>query len=170
MESNANPMISFDVMGTTQYLKLWDSGGMPIPKKGLDRFIEAMKLVIEEHFALFGIPDWKDYWTVLHLTESGRGGLEHLRSQTSMMPRKCLQEGNEDEWRDLVSLLSHEFLHQWNVKQLRPKNFLNYELQSEVHSDLLWWFEGLTSGLETFFVSEVEHGLKKTGVKIGQER
>ncbi len=147
MESNANPMISFDVMGTTQYLKLWDSGGMPIPKKGLDRFIEAMKLVIEEHFALFGIPEWKDYWTVLHLTESGRGGLEHLRSQTSMMPRKCLQEGNEDEWRDLVSLFSHEFLHQWNVKQLRPKNFLNYELQSEVHSDLLWWFEGLTSWL-----------------------
>ena len=147
MESNANPMISFDVMGTTQYLKLWDSGGMPIPKKGLDRFIEAMKLVIEEHFALFGVPEWKDYWTVLHLTESGRGGLEHLRSQTSMMPRKCLQEGNEEQWRDLVSLFSHEFLHQWNVKQLRPKNFLEYELQREEHSDLLWWFEGLTSWL-----------------------
>tara|TARA_B100001769_G_scaffold209166_1_gene168574 strand:- start:1925 stop:3673 length:1749 start_codon:yes stop_codon:yes gene_type:complete len=147
MESNANPIISFDVMGTTQYLKLWDSGGLPIPKKGLDRFIEAMKLVIEEHFALFGIPEWKDYWTVLHLTESGRGGLEHLRSQTSMMPRKCLQEGNEEQWRDLVSLFSHEFLHQWNVKQLRPKNFLDYELQKEVHSDLLWWFEGLTSWL-----------------------
>ena len=64
-----------------------------------------------------------------------------------MMPRKCLQEGNEEEWRDLVSLFSHEFLHQWNVKQLRPKNFLNYELQKEVHSDLLWWFEGLTSWL-----------------------
>ena len=64
-----------------------------------------------------------------------------------MMPRKSLQEGNEDDWRDLVSLFSHEFLHQWNVKQLRPKNFLNYELQKETHSDLLWWFEGLTSWL-----------------------
>lgn len=147
MESNANPMISFEVQGTMQHLKLWDSGNLPIPKEGLDRFIEAMKLVIEEHFALFGVPEWKDYWTVLHLTESGRGGLEHLRSQTSMMPRKSLQEGNEEQWRDLVSLFSHEFLHQWNVKQLRPKNFLDYELQKEVHSDLLWWFEGLTSWL-----------------------
>ena len=64
-----------------------------------------------------------------------------------MMPRKSLQEGNEEQWRDLVSLFSHEFLHQWNVKQLRPKNLLNYELQREVHSDLLWWFEGLTSWL-----------------------
>lgn len=130
-----------------QYLKLWDSGGLEIPKKGVDRLIEAMKLVIEEHFALFGVPEWKDYWTVLHLTDSGRGGLEHLRSQTSMMPRRCLQEGNEDDWRDLVSLFSHEFLHQWNVKQLRPTNFLDYDLQKEVHSDLLWWFEGLTSWL-----------------------
>jgi len=147
MESNANKIISFNVKGTTQYLKLWDSGSLPIPQKGLDRFIEAMKVVIEEHFALFGVPEWKEYWTVLHLTESGRGGLEHLRSQTSMMPRKCLQEGNEEQWRDLVSLFSHEFLHQWNVKQLRPKNFIDYELQKEVHSDLLWWFEGLTSWL-----------------------
>lgn len=64
-----------------------------------------------------------------------------------MMPRKCLQEGNEEEWRDLVSLFSHEFLHQWNVKQLRPRNFLEYDLQREVHTDLLWWFEGLTSWL-----------------------
>ena len=147
IESNPNPMLSFDVEGCKQYLKLWDSGGLEIPEEGINRLIEAMKLVIEEHFALFGVPDWKEYWTVLHLTESGRGGLEHLRSQTSMMPRKCLQEGNEDQWRDLVSLFSHEFLHQWNVKQLRPSNFLNYELQKEVHSDLLWWFEGLTSWL-----------------------
>ena len=147
IESNPNPMISFEIQGCKQHLKLWDSGNLPIPKKGIDRFVEAMKLVIEEHFALFGVPEWKEYWTVLHLTQSGTGGLEHLRSQTSMMPRKCLQEGNEEEWRDLVSLFSHEFLHQWNVKQLRPKNFLNYELQKEVHSDLLWWFEGLTSWL-----------------------
>ena len=147
MESNPNKMISFDVKGCKQYLKLWDSGSLDFPKKGIERLIEAMKTIIEEHYALFGIPEWKEYWTVLHFTDSGRGGLEHLRSQTSMMPRRSLQEGNEEDWRDLVSLFSHEFLHQWNVKQLRPRNFLDYELQKEVHTDLLWWFEGLTSWL-----------------------
>ena len=80
-----------------------------------------MKLIIEEHFALFGVPDWKDYWTVLHFTESGRGGLEHLRSQTSMMPRKSLQEGNEDDWRDLFPCLVTNF-DQWNAAFVR--NFL----------------------------------------------
>jgi len=147
MESNPNPIITWEVMGRTQHLKIWDSGNLPIPQKGLDRFIESATKIIEEHYALFGIPNWQEYWTILHFTDKGRGGLEHLRSQTSMMPRKCLQEGNEEEWRDLVSLFSHEFLHQWNVKQLRPRNFIEYDLSQEVHSDLLWWFEGGTSWL-----------------------
>ena len=147
MESNANPMITWNVMGRTQHLKVWDSGGLVIPKKSLDRFVDEATKIIEEHYFLFGVPEWEEYITVLHFTENGRGGLEHLRSQTSMMPRRCLQEGNEEDWRDLISLFSHEFLHQWNVKQLRPKNFLDYDLTREVHSDLLWWFEGATSWL-----------------------
>lgn len=147
MESNPNPLITWEVMGRTQHLKVWDSGGLTIPKSGLDRFIDSATKIIEEHYALFGIPEWQEYWTVLHFTDKGRGGLEHLRSQTSMMPRKCLQDGNEEEWRDLVSLFSHEFLHQWNVKQLRPRNLIEYDLSQEVHSDLLWWFEGGTSWL-----------------------
>ena len=42
----------------------------------------------------------------------------------------------------IVSLFSHEYVHQWNVKRLRPKRFLDYDLQREVNTDLLWWFEG----------------------------
>ena len=70
-----------------------------------------------------------------------------MNSQTSMMPRSCLFPDHPDEYRDLVSLFSHEYLHQWNVKRLRPKCFLDYDLQSETHTDLLWWFEGATSWL-----------------------
>ena len=96
---------------------------------------------------MFGVPDWPRYTTVLHLTDTGRGGLEHMNSQTSMMPRQCLFPNHPEEYRDLVSLFSHEYLHQWNVKRLRPKCFLDYDLQTEVHTDLLWWFEGGTSWL-----------------------
>jgi predicted metalloprotease with PDZ domain len=104
-----------------------------------------MDRVVKEHHALFGIPAWDNYVTVIQLTENMRGGLEHLNSQTSMLPRQCLMPGHEDEYLDLVSLFSHEYLHQWNVKRLRPRNFLDYDLQREAHSDLLWWFEGGTS-------------------------
>ena len=72
-------------------------------------------------------------------------GLEHTNSQTSMVPSTFLQPGHVEDYRDLVSLFSHEYVHQWNVKRLRPKRFLDYDLQREVNTDLLWWFEGATS-------------------------
>lgn len=147
MEVNANEPITHVVDGRTHRLKWWDSGGH-VPDEGrLNAFVADMEAIIKEHHALFGVPDWPDYTTVLHLTETGRGGLEHMNSQTSMMPRQCLFPNHEDEYRDLVSLFSHEYLHQWNVKRLRPKCFLDYDLQSETHTDLLWWFEGGTSWL-----------------------
>lgn len=147
VEINPNPNRSWVVEGRTHHLKLWDSGGHDIDEGMLARFKEDMDRIVKEHHALFGIPSWDNYITVIQLTEKARGGLEHLNSQTSMLPRQCLIPGHEDEYRDLVSLFSHEYLHQWNVKRLRPRNFLDYNLQREVHSDLLWWFEGGTSWL-----------------------
>ena len=147
IEVNANPAITHVVDGRTHHLKWWDSGGHQPNADRLQAFVEDMERIIREHHALFGGPDWPDYTTVLHLTEKGRGGLEHMNSQTSMMPRQCLFPHHPEEYRDLVSLFSHEYLHQWNVKRLRPKCFLDYDLQSEVHTDLLWWFEGGTSWL-----------------------
>ena len=145
IECNPNPMDSWDVEGRTHHLKLWDSGGHPVDAGMLERFKLDMDRVVKEHHALFGIAPWDNYVTVIQLTENMRGGLEHLNSQTSMLPRQCLMPGHDDEYRDLVSLYSHEYLHQWNVKRLRPRNFLDYDLQRETHSDLLWWFEGGTS-------------------------
>ena len=147
IEANSNPTHSWVVEGRTHHLKIWDSGGFVPNSDMLDKLKLDMNKIIREHHALFGIPAWDNYVTVLHFTEKSRGGLEHLNSQTSMLPRQCLMPGFVDEYRDLVSLFSHEYLHQWNVKRLRPRNFISYDLQKEVHSDLLWWFEGTTSWL-----------------------
>lgn len=147
IEINPNPLQTWKVDGRTHHLKLWDSGGHPVDQGMLIRFKEDMDRIVKEHHALFGVPSWDNYVTVIQLTEKARGGLEHLNSQTSMLPRQCLMPGHDDAYRDLVSLFSHEYLHQWNVKRLRPRNFLDYDLQREGHSDLLWWFEGGTSWL-----------------------
>jgi predicted metalloprotease with PDZ domain len=147
IEVNANPAIVHVVDGRPHQLKWWDSGGHAPNQERLQAFLEDMERIIREHHALFGVPDWPRYTTVLHLTETGRGGLEHMNSQTSMVPRQSLFPKHEEDYRDLVSLFSHEYLHQWNVKRLRPKCFLEYDLQSETHTDLLWWFEGGTSWL-----------------------
>ena len=132
IEINRNKNIDFEVDGRVHALKLWDSGDFPPDTKMVNRFIEDMKKIIKEYHALFGVPEWGEYVTILHLTESSRGGLEHLNSQTSMLPRVCLIDGFDDEYRDLISLFSHEYMHQWNVKRLRPKNFIHYDLQQEL--------------------------------------
>ena len=147
VEINPYPIQTWVVDGRTHHLKLWDSGNHPIDEGMLTRFKLDMDRIVKEHHALFGVPSWDNYVTVIQLTERSRGGLEHLNSQTSMLPRECLMPGHDDAYRDLVSLFSHEYLHQWNVKRLRPRNFLDYDLQREGHSDLLWWFEGGTSWL-----------------------
>ena len=145
-ECNSNSVIETIVDGRRHTLDIWDAGGKEPHPVMVERFVHDMESIIREHHALFGIIK-EDYHTILHLTDGARGGLEHTNSQTSMVPRASLQPGNVEEYRDLVSLFSHEYLHQWNVKRLRPKNFLDYDLQREVNSDLLWWFEGTTSWL-----------------------
>ncbi len=145
-ECNSNSVIETTIDGIRHTLDIWDAGGKEPHPVMVERFIHDMKRIVKEHHALFGIIE-EDYHTILHLTGGPRGGLEHMNSQTSMVPRTSLQPGNIEEYRDLVSLFSHEYLHKWNVKRLRPKKFLDYDLQREVNSDLLWWFEGTTSWL-----------------------
>ena len=143
-ECNANEIHNFTVGDRKHTLHYWDAGGHVPNEIMMTRFIQDMKNIIAEHHAIFG-PLSEPYSTILHLTDGGRGGLEHTNSQTSMVPRSSLQPGHVEDYRDLVSLFSHEYVHQWNVKRLRPKRFLDYDLQREVNTDLLWWFEGATS-------------------------
>jgi predicted metalloprotease with PDZ domain len=46
---------------------------------------------------------------------------------------------------ETLSLAVHEFLHAWNVKQLRPAALMPYDYAQEQYTRLLWWFEGVTS-------------------------
>ena len=147
IEANANEEILFKAGGRTFRLKLWDAGGVEIESKRIDFLVKSMSDLFSEFHALFGEPPWDDYAVILHLTEKARGGLEHTGSQSSQMRRGSLDPGDKDGWRDLISLISHEYVHAWNVKRLRPQTFDDYDLSQEMHTDLLWWFEGVTSWL-----------------------
>lgn len=147
IEANANSDDSRMMSGAMHHLRVWDAGSYEIPKESITKIQDCMEALVKEFVALFGPLPFKEYWTILHLTGGARGGLEHLRSQTSMVPRTAILEEHDDAWRDLVSLLSHEYLHLWNIKRLRPTEYLEYELSKESRSSLLWWFEGGTSWL-----------------------
>ena len=84
------------------------------------------------------------------------GGLEHTSSTALLADRKALPLHNtaqtSDDYLDLLSLISHEYFHAWNVKTIKPQAFTPYQLQAESYTRLLWAFEGITSYYDELFV------------------
>jgi predicted metalloprotease with PDZ domain len=83
------------------------------------------------------------YLFVLHLTEGGYGGLEHDLSTVLQFGRRALAK--PDGRRKLLQLAAHEYLHQWNVRRLRPAELTPYRYDQAVVVPTLWFAEGVTS-------------------------
>lgn len=147
IEANANAPLWFTVGHVEHELMLWDEGGLPWSEAAATAFITAATGIVEQQWAIFGDMPWSRYTTILHLTDTARGGLEHLRSQSDQMPRACLAYPEGKPFEDVVGLFAHEHIHAWNVKRLRPASLVDIDLGHMVHLDLLWWFEGVTSWL-----------------------
>ena len=80
---------------------------------------------------------------MLQLLDQGYGGLEHDNSSVMQFPwSRLLEEGGT---RSLLQLIGHEYLHQWNVRRLRPSEYVPYRYDRPVISEGLWFAEGITS-------------------------
>ncbi|MCB1734517.1 MAG: M61 family metallopeptidase [Gammaproteobacteria bacterium] len=135
----------------------WESHGVPHEMAiygrhdaDTDRLAADLKRICETHIDLFGQPAPMDYYLFLVMAVGdGVGGLEH-RASTSLicrrddLPRRGAA-GIDKGYRDFLGLCSHEYFHTWNVKRIKPTVFLPYDLSQEVHTPLLWAFEGITS-------------------------
>ncbi|WP_416559475.1 M61 family metallopeptidase [Limnohabitans sp. yimb22184] len=91
----------------------------------------------------------KNYLFMLNAVHDGYGGLEHKNSTAlicnrSDLPRQTSPRTNEG-YTTLLGLISHEYFHTWNVKQLRPDALARYDYSQENYTQLLWFFEGFTS-------------------------
>ena len=92
---------------------------------------------------------YKRYVFMLNAVEEGYGGLEHRNSTALICNRRDLpalgMKKMPDAYVTLLGLISHEYFHTWNVKQLRPAEFKHYDYTQENYTELLWFFEGFTS-------------------------
>ena len=91
----------------------------------------------------------QNYLFMLNAVHDGYGGLEHRNSTALIcnrvdLPRQTSPRTN-DGYTTLLGLISHEYFHTWNVKQLRPDAFARYNYTQENYTTLLWFFEGFTS-------------------------
>jgi len=91
----------------------------------------------------------KNYLFMLNAVHDGYGGLEHRNSTALICNRSDLPRQNgprsSEGYTTLLGLISHEYFHTWNVKQLRPDAFARYDYTQENYTTLLWFFEGFTS-------------------------
>ena len=139
--------LTFDVGGKSCRYVLWGEEGVPLDTARLERDTRA---IIETQAAAFGGLPYDHYDIILHVTPTGRGGLEHLQATTLATPHSFFKD--DKGWLDFLGLLSHEHLHVYNGKRVRPVELGPFDYQEENHTYALWVVEGWTSYLDDLFV------------------
>lgn len=81
------------------------------------------------------------YYFFNMVTGSG-GGLEHKNSFLGMTTRYTTR--TRETYLGWLSLVSHEYFHNWNVKRLRPVELGPFDYENENYVKTLWVAEGFT--------------------------
>ncbi|CAN5361764.1 PDZ domain-containing protein [soil metagenome] len=134
-----------------------------VPNLDLDRLLRDLKTICESQIRLFeprrAKAPFDRYVFFIMTLDEGYGGLEHRASTALVCKRdglpilaakarsaKATADRNGEAYRTFLGLASHEYFHSWNVKRIKPAVFApTYALDAEVHTRLLWVFEGFTS-------------------------
>ena len=134
-------LIPFQVRGYQHSLLLIGSAPVGWP----DSLAEDVEAVCTAAASLMDdTPPAEDcYQLVIQLLDNGYGGLEHDHGAVLQFAWPKL--ATADGYHQLLQLVGHEYLHQWNVRRLRPKEYVPYDHGSPVVSDGLWFAEGVTS-------------------------
>ena len=114
------------------------------------RMQQDIEKICATEISMFGSAPFSNYTFMTMATANSYGGLEHPNSTSLITPREDLPKANEPEepsedYQRFLGLCSHEYFHSWLVKFIRPENFVNYDLNKEGYTSLLWIFEGFTS-------------------------
>ena len=114
------------------------------------RMQQDIEKICATEISMFGSAPFLNYTFMTMATANSYGGLEHPNSTSLITPREDLPRANEPEepsedYQRFLGLCSHEYFHSWLVKFIRPENFVNYDLNKEGYTSLLWIFEGFTS-------------------------
>ena len=123
----------------------------------LARITEDLAKICNYEFKMFGNDKIFDsYWFLVTVVDSGYGGLEHNNSTALICNRQSLISKHEtavtNDYFNFLGLCAHEYLHNWNVKRIRPQEFIGCDLEREVYTKQLWAYEGITSYLDDLIV------------------
>ena len=115
-----------------------------------ERMQQDIEKICATEIKMFGSAPFANYTFMTMATGNSYGGLEHPNSTSLITPRSDLPKADEpvepsEDYQRFLGLCSHEYFHSWLVKFIRPENLVNYDLNKESYTTLLWVFEGFTS-------------------------
>ena len=144
VEMGTFSLIPFHVLGVPHWLALTGHHRADEVRLKAD-----LSRICATQAALFGELPLDRYLFLAQVTADGYGGLEHRFSTSLLCAREELPAQGMGQatpgYQRFLGLCSHEYFHLWHVKRIRPRAFMEQGLEREVHTRLLWVFEGITS-------------------------
>lgn len=107
------------------------------------KLINDFSKIIKMNHEFWGYVPYEKYVFIVHCGPSSGGGTEHINSTVVGVKPEAFS--NDKMYLDFLRLISHEFFHTWNVKQIRPKGITPYDYTKENYTEELWIAEGGTS-------------------------
>ncbi len=136
-ECGTHQTLMFTVDNKPHSVVLWGHGN-----ENADEFTQDIQRIVEAQRDIFGSLPYDHYTFIVHLSDRGTGGLEHLNSTTCGVSRFAFKP--RKSYRRVLGLVSHEFFHLWNVKRIHPDMLGPFNYDQEVYTHLLWAMEGFT--------------------------
>ncbi len=131
------------VKGATIYICFKDNAGLGGYKFNEETIKKDIAAVVEAQFTLMQDVPFKTYYFIYHILPiSFAHGVEHKNSTSIVLGPA--DKMNENYGR-FISITSHEFFHVWNIKRIKPKEFMPYDYTKEGYTPMLYVSEGFTS-------------------------
>ncbi|MGQ0643252.1 MAG: M61 family metallopeptidase [Gemmatimonadaceae bacterium] len=129
---------SATISGKTVRLATYPEGGLRNPERA--KLWDDHRKMIPEMIAVFGDAPFDTYTTMIVFDSSyaGASALEHSNSHVGIYTPFII--GNPI----LPSITSHEIMHVWNVKRMRPAEMWPYRYDESTPTVWLWVSEGIT--------------------------
>jgi len=138
IEIGSQKLLNFTANNTPHQLAMF--GNYTLPDE--TRFLADMKRVTEQAQRVVGQNPLDHYVFIVHHTEAGGGGLEHLYSTT--LGARPGTYANPVAYTNFMRLVAHEYFHLWNVKRIRPVALGPFDYDRENYTHMLWVSEGQT--------------------------
>lgn len=131
------------VKGATIYICFKDKAGLGGYKFNEETIKADIAAAVDAQFILMQDVPFKSYYFIYHILPIAFGhGVEHKNSTSIVLGPA--DKMNENYGR-FISITSHEFFHVWNIKRIKPKEFMPYDYTKEGYTPMLYVSEGFTS-------------------------